>query len=61
MPTLAGTMELFMRIAAAIFLVDKLGYLGACLANPMAWIGACIPLAIAFFMAKKDFLGSINE
>ena len=60
-PTLAGTMELFMRIAAAIFLVDKLGYLGACLANPMAWIGACIPLAIAFFMAKKDFLGSINE
>ncbi|MBR3746620.1 MAG: MATE family efflux transporter, partial [Selenomonadaceae bacterium] len=44
-PTLAGVTELLMRIAAAIFLVDKLGYLGACLAAPMAWIGGLIPLA----------------
>lgn len=53
-PTIAGAMELFMRIAAAIFLVDYWGYFGACLANPMAWFGACIPLTIAFFITRKN-------
>ena len=52
-PTIAGVVELVMRIAAAIFLVDWLGYLGACLAAPMAWIGALIPLAISFVMTAK--------
>ena len=52
-PTLAGVTELLMRIAAAIFLVDKLGYLGACLAAPMAWIGGLIPLAVSFFFTAK--------
>ena len=54
-PTIAGVMELIMRIAAAIFLVDKLGYIGACMASPLAWIGACVPLAIAFFMTRREF------
>lgn len=53
-PTVAGAMELIMRIAAAIFLVDLWGYQGACLANPMAWIGSCIPLAIAFFIIRRN-------
>lgn len=52
-PTIAGIVELIMRIAAAIFLVDWLGYLGACLASPMAWIGGLIPLAIAFFFTAR--------
>ena len=52
-PTLAGVTELLMRIAAAIFLVDKLGFLGACLASPMAWIGGLIPLAISFFWTAR--------
>ena len=52
-PTLAGIVELLMRIAAAVFLVDWLGFLGACLAAPMAWIGALLPLAIAFFMTAR--------
>lgn len=54
-PTLAGVMELLMRVAAAIFLVDALGYVGACLASPLAWIGGCIPLAIAFFITRREF------
>ena len=53
-PTIAGIVELVMRIAAAIFLVDWLGFLGACLAAPMAWIGGLLPLAIAFFMTTRD-------
>lgn len=52
-PTIAGIMELIMRAAAAIFLVEWLDYLGACLANPLAWLGACIPLAAAFFMTRN--------
>ena len=42
-PTIAGAVELVMRILTAVFLVDYWGYLGACLAAPLAWIGACIP------------------
>ena len=53
-PTVAGFMELIMRIAAAVFLVDIFGYAGACMASPLAWIGACVPLAIAYFMTRKE-------
>ena len=53
MPTFAGIMELLMRALAAVFLIDRFGYLGACFANPMAWIGACIPLVIAYAMVRK--------
>ena len=56
MPTVAGIVELVMRIAAAIFLVDWLGYLGACLAAPMAWIGGLLPLAIAFFFTARKLV-----
>ena len=52
-PTFAGIMELLMRAAAAMFLIERFGYLGACFANPMAWIGACVPLAIAYGMVRK--------
>ena len=53
-PTIAGVMELIMRVAAAVFLVDIFGYAGACMASPLAWIGACIPLAISFFITRKE-------
>ena len=55
MPTIAGIMELIMRTAAALFLCGWLGYLGACLANPMAWIGSCVPLTIAFYWTHRSF------
>ena len=52
-PTIAGIMELIMRAVAAIFLVEWLDYPGACMANPMAWIGSCVPLMVAFFMTRN--------
>ncbi|MGP1471323.1 MAG: MATE family efflux transporter [Schwartzia sp. (in: firmicutes)] len=52
-PTVAGFMELFMRAGAAFFLIDRCGYLGACLANPLAWAGACLPLAISYFWVRR--------
>ena len=55
-PTIAGVMELLMRAGAAIFLCGWLGFLGACLANPMAWVGSCIPLAIAYFWTRRQLV-----
>ena len=55
-PTIAGVMELLMRAGAAIFLCGWLGFLGACLANPMAWTGSCIPLAIAYFWTRRQLV-----
>jgi Na+-driven multidrug efflux pump len=46
-PTLAGIMELLMRIFAAIILSFFFGFVGICFANALAWIGACLPLTIA--------------
>lgn len=53
MPTVAGIMELVMRTFAAIFLTASIGFAGACWASPLAWIGACIPLAAAYFMTMR--------
>lgn len=60
-PTVAGAAELVMRVVAAIFLVDWLGYWGACLASPMAWLGACIPLTIAFMITRKKMMRLYTE
>lgn len=55
-PTLAGIIELVMRIISAFVLVDWLGFLGACLSAPMAWIGGLIPLMIAFLITARKLL-----
>lgn len=52
-PTIAGAMELIMRVGAAVFLCGTLGFLGACLANPLAWLGAAIPVTIAYFWTER--------
>ena len=52
-PTIAGAMELIMRAGAAVFLCGTLGFLGACLANPLAWLGAAIPVTIAYFWTER--------
>lgn len=54
-PTIAGVMELFMRSTAGIVLVQWLGLLGACLGNPMAWLGSCLPLLIAYTWTVRKF------
>lgn len=48
-PTIAGIMELIMRAAGGLFLVNILGFTGAALSNPLAWIGACVPLTFAYY------------
>lgn len=53
MPTVAGVMELIMRTFAAVYLTAAVGFAGACWANPLAWAGACIPLAAAYFLTMR--------
>jgi len=57
-PTLAGVMELCMRTFAAIILSKYLGFAGVALANPLAWIGSCIPLGIAYYFTRKKLYKS---
>ena len=48
MPLISGGVELAMRLAAAILLSRFLGYVGVCLANPVAWTGAAVMLVPAY-------------
>lgn len=52
-PTLAGIMELFMRSFAAISLTAALGFTGAAMASPLAWIGSVLILLASYFKSVK--------
>ncbi len=52
-PTFAGFMELIMRIAGAVLLAAWIGFAGICWASPIAWIGAFIPVFLAYFYIIK--------
>jgi putative MATE family efflux protein len=51
--TIAGVMELVMRIFAAITLSLFFGFTGICFASPLAWLGAVIPLTIVLVLTLK--------
>ena len=53
-PTFAGIMELVMRALAGVFFVEWWGFLGACIANPLAWLSSCIPLIIAYVFVFRS-------
>lgn len=54
-PTIAGIMELFARMGAAILLSQWIGFAGPSIASPLAWIGATIPLAYTYHTTKHHF------
>lgn len=45
---LGGIMEMVMRVLVSYTLPALIGFMGICLAGPAAWVGADIPLVIAF-------------
>lgn len=55
-PTIAGIMELIMRIVAAVFLADWYGYIGVCLSAPLAWIASCVPMLIAWWHLRRTLV-----
>ena len=54
MPLISGGVELAMRLAAAILLSRFLGYVGVCLANPVAWTGAAVMLVPAYLAGLRS-------
>lgn len=55
MPFMAGVFELFARTVCAFTLPVVIGFAGICLAGPIAWIAATIPLAVAYYVVIKKF------
>jgi len=55
MPLMAGVFELIARTLAAYTLPFVLGYKGICLAGPLAWLVAAIPLFIAYSVIIRRF------
>ena len=49
----AGLFEMVARTAVALFLVPVLGFTGACLANPAAWIAADLFLFPCYFRTLR--------
>ncbi|MBQ9763722.1 MAG: MATE family efflux transporter [Phascolarctobacterium sp.] len=45
-PMMTGVVELFVRTGVAVFLTDSHGYLGICLASPIAWVSS---FSVAYF------------
>jgi len=56
-PTLAGLFELFGRVGAVLLLSQSLGFVGVGLSNPLAWIGALIPLLGSYYALKRRLTG----
>jgi hypothetical protein len=54
-------MELIMRTFAAIFLGEYVGFRGICLAGPLAWLGAMIPLTTAIILTMKKLERKFNR
>lgn len=60
MPMMAGVSELVMRAFVAFVLTGQLGYMGICLAGPIAWIGAAIPLMITYYLKMHNIKKKIH-
>lgn len=55
-----GIMEFVMRTAISFTLPALIGFAGICLAGPAAWVGADIPLIIAFIYEMKKLRSGNN-
>ena len=53
MPLMGGVFELITRVAVSYTLPGILGFRSICLAGPLAWISAAVPLGIAYYYLQK--------
>lgn len=60
-PTVAGIMELICRVIAALVLSNMFGFAGATIANPLAWLGALVPLFLAYYPTKRELSGRVKQ
>lgn len=59
-PMMAGFAELIARALVAFTLPSFLGFFGICVADPVAWFAASIPLAIYYHKKIKKLLAKSN-
>ncbi|SFR62373.1 MATE family efflux transporter [Anaeromicropila populeti] len=52
-PLMGGVIELVIRSIVAFTLPKVIGYTGICLAGPLAWVGACVLLFIAYIVTFR--------
>lgn len=57
---ISGICEMVARIFAAVWLIPIIGFAGACLASPIAWIAADCFLIPAFLTTRKRLYKSFN-
>ena len=50
---LAGVFEMVARAVVALLLVPRLGFMGVCFANPLAWVAADVFLIPAYFHVRR--------
>ena len=55
-PMMAGVYELIARAVVAFTLPKYIGFTGICLADPVAWFAAVIPLADTYYKREKSLL-----
>jgi len=60
-PTIAGFMELIARSAAGLLLIGQIGFLGVCLAAPLAWFGALVPVAISWAVHRRRLVRAESQ
>lgn len=54
-PMLGGVFELVARAAIVFFVAGKTSFAGVCLADPMAWIAALIPLIPYYYYVMRKY------
>ena len=52
-PMISSIVELLMRVFAAIYLARIFGFVGLCVASPLAWIGGAAVVACGYFYTIK--------
>jgi len=60
-PTVAGVMELVCRVIGALVLSNMFGFGGASISNPLAWLGALVPLFMAYYPTKRALSGRTKQ
>lgn len=54
LPMLCGVAEMVVRTIIAFTLTGRWGYMAICMASPLAWIAACIPLWLCYQIQIRD-------
>lgn len=54
MPMMSGVIELVTRCVFTVLFAHLASYEGVCLASPIAWVGAALPLVIAYLVWQRQ-------